>query len=746
MKRLFLLLLPVLIFVFTALAGLTYLQDRLERARLLDELHRKAKAIAESSEDMIAVAVISGNTRPIRRFAESFEKRERPQGAYISISGTGKSVSNKKAQKWEKLLADRSKSAFGLGKAVSSTDYFENTHIYSYTIPLKTDDKGIIGTLTIAYDTGYIDAISEKMWKDMSLYTSVLSLFLAILLFLLHRQIFILPLIKLTEWFKKYQSGEADADHKMNDKDEIGRLISEVEQVALSLRIAKKAAAEEASKRIKKQEAWTDLRLRDLVKAKIGENAFFVVSNREPYMHVKDKNSSLVKCITPAGGVVTALDPVLRASGGTWVAHGAGDMDRKYVNSRDKLGVPPENDRYILKRVWLTKEEEEGYYYGFSNEGLWPLCHVTHTRPEFRQSDWEMYVKANEKFARAVIEELPKGSPLVFIQDYHFTLLAGMIKKERPDAIIAMFWHIPWPNPEIFAICPYYKEILSGMLACDIIGFHTQFHCNNFMDTANRFLENRLDMERFSVNMNGHETLIRAFPISIEGFGSSEIDRASAEGRTSILPELNLQDIKIGIGVDRIDYTKGIIERINALSRFFEKYPEHIKKFTFIQVGAPSRTHIKKYHDLMAEIDAAAEAINWKFGDADWKPLIYIKRHLSYSEILPFYALSELCVVSSLHDGMNLVAKEYVSAKKDLNGALVLSGFTGASRELTDAIIINPYSTEEFADAINRALVMPPEEKRRRMQSMRESVSSDNVFKWAGSIINELAQLAGRQQ
>ncbi|MDO8302544.1 MAG: trehalose-6-phosphate synthase, partial [Sedimentisphaerales bacterium] len=378
------------------------------------------------------------------------------------------------------------------------------------------------------------------------------------------------------------------------------------------------------------------------------------------------------------------------------------------------------------KRVWLTKEEEQGYYYGFSNEGLWPLCHITYVRPIFRETDWQMYKAVNQKFADIIVEELPAKNPFVFIQDYHFTLLGKMIKEKRPDAIVALFWHIPWPNPEVLAICPYHKEILDGMLGCDLLGFHVQYHCNNFLDTANRLLESRIDTEKFSVVRAGKETFVRAFPISVNGYIDKQLSTTDKERMEQIREELGLADKIIAVGVERIDYTKGIKERILAIDRFLEKYPQYKNKFVFIQLAAPSRTHIKSYHDLMAEIDEMVEKKNWKYSEGDWKPIIYLCRHFSPEEIRPYYALADMCIVSSLHDGMNLVAKEYVSAKADLSGTLILSGLTGAARELTGAVQINPYAIEEFADAIKFAIEMPAEEKKKRMEHMRTVVRENN--------------------
>jgi len=563
-----------------------------------------------------------------------------------------------------------------------------------------------------------------------------------VLSILLHRQIFALPIQRLTDWFKFFQRGETDEAHPIKEKGDLGKLASEVEQAALSLRVARRTISDEASARLEKEEIWTESKLKDLIRAKLGEKALIVVSNREPYMHVVDEATGLEKCIRPASGVVTAIHPVLCACGGTWIAHGAGNADKKFVNSKDKLGVPPKDIRYILKRVWLNKEEEDGYYYGFSNEGLWPLCHNTHTRPIFRESDWQAYKKVNQKFADSVLEELPAKHPFVFIQDYHFTLLGKMIKEKRPDAIIALFWHIPWTTPEAFAICPYRKEILEGMLGCDLIGFHVQNHCNNFLDTVNRLLESRVDLEKFSIVRSEKETFVRAFPISVNGHLNKDEKGASIKLEIDkIKKEFDLEGKIIGLGVDRIDYTKGIVERVLAIDRFLEKYPQYKKKFVFVQLAAPSRVHIKRYHDLMAEIDELIEKMNWKYSDSSWKPIIYLKRHFSLDEIEPFYKMADLCIVSSLHDGMNLVAKEYVATKKDLSGALILSQFTGAARELTDAIQVNPYSIEEFADSIKLALQMPQDEKTRRMEKMRKVISENNIYRWAGNIITELTSL-----
>ena len=319
-----------------------------------------------------------------------------------------------------------------------------------------------------------------------------------------------------------------------------------------------------------------------------------------------------------------------------------------------------------------------------------------------------------------------------------------MIKDARPDSRVAIFWHIPWPNPESFSICPWQRELLHGMLGADLIGFHIQFHCNNFLETVDRALESRIDWEHFLVNRDGHITQVKPFPISIAfpymGAPASPA-RESAPGKEGIFKELGSRGKYLGVGVDRIDYTKGILERFRAIERFLEKYPAYQGLFTFVELGAPSRTHIKAYHDLIGEVEAEADRINWRFQTKDWKPIVFLKKHHSHEEIRPYYEAADLCLVTSLHDGMNLVAKEYIGAKEDGNGVLILSQFTGASRELKDALVVNPYDIEQMSEAIRQALEISPEEKKARWQRMREVLKERNIYRWAADLISGLAQI-----
>ena len=742
MRRVFLFILPILIIVSVAFTLFGFFQVRLEEEKLIDDLKRKARTVAESMELSVKHVLLGNDLKNANYLAEKFETRQRLQGCVIYDKEGNIIALTKRFADWKEKDKPYIKNIIENKVPRGELEKFKDYQVYSYILPVVDDEGQLLGMVEVIHDTSYVFARLTELWRRISSTLIILVVVIFILSILLHRQIFALPIQRLTDWFKFFQRGDTDKAHPIKEKGDLGKLASEVEQVALSLRVARRTISDEAQARLGKEEIWTEVKLRDLIRAKLGEKALFVVSNREPYMHTIDEATGLEKCIRPASGVVTAMHPILAACGGTWVAHGSGNADRKFVNSKDKLGVPPEDNRYILKRVWLNKEEEQGYYYGFSNEGLWPLCHNTHTRPVFKEADWRMYKEVNQKFADTVLNELPDSSPFIFIQDYQFTLLPKMIKDKRPDAKVALFWHIPWPTPEAFMICPYQNEILEGMLGSDLIGFHVQNHCNNFLDTVNRLLESRVDTEKFSVVRSGKETFIRAFPISINariGDGSFKIDPIRQVEK--LKKEFDLENKIVAVGVDRIDYTKGIVERILAIDRFLDKYPEYKKKFVFIQLAAPSRTHIKRYHDLIGEIDELVEKINWKHVDGNWKPLIYLKQHFSQDDIQPYYKLGDICIVSSLHDGMNLVAKEYVAEKDDLSGVLILSQFTGAARELTDAILVNPYSIEEFADSIKLAIQMPKEEKKRRMEDMRKNVSENNIYRWAASIITELTAL-----
>ena len=490
---------------------------------------------------------------------------------------------------------------------------------------------------------------------------------------------------------------------------------------------------------------WTRESLGKLVKDKLSRYLFIVVSNREPYVHTISGDK--ISWDHPVSGLTEALDPVLRASGGTWVAQGTGDADRKVVDADDRVMVPPDSPEYTLRRVWLTQEEEEGYYLGFSNEGLWPLCHVTFIPPVFNEADWLTYKKVNRMFADAVSQEIGNKRAIVLVQDYHFALLSRYLREQKPELTIGQFWHIPWPSYEVLRTCPWYEEILDGLLGNDLLGFHTVSYCHSFLESVERARGIGADRKEKAVVHQAGTTYVEPFPISVD------FDRISGQAGTEAVEtemerlrrEYNLEGKFLGFGMDRIDYTKGIPERLQALDKFLEDNPRYRGKIVFIQAGMPSRTLIGYYRDLDKRIDDLISGINNKYGTAFWQPVIPLMRQLSPVTLNALRRLAHFCVVSSLHDGMNLVAKEYVSARIDGDGVLILSRFTGAAEELDDALLINPYVVGEFAGTIKEAIEMPEAERRRRMGNLRKIVANNNIYRWGASILSRLISIAEKQ-
>lgn len=488
---------------------------------------------------------------------------------------------------------------------------------------------------------------------------------------------------------------------------------------------------------------WTKEELQKAIKRELGDYELIVLSNREPYIHTFKEEQ--IKVWRPTGGAVTALDPVMRACGGTWIAHGSGSADKKVVDEYDRIRVPEEDPSYTLRRLWLSKEEEKGYYYGFSNQTLWPLSHIVYTRPVFKEKDWQMYKKVNKKFANTVFEEIKRSGnkkTLVWIQDFQLALVAKYIKEINPKIICAYFWHIPWPNPEAFRICPFREDIIEGILANDLVGFHIRYHVDNFIETVEREIEAKIDKERTSVIKEGHETLVRAFPISVDfEYISNQVSSEAIGKRAEKLKRnLSLENKIVLLGCDRIDYTKGIPERLVAFDRFLDTFPEYKEKIVFVQIGAVSRILIKAYKDINNEINQLTKEINCKHSTNNWAPIIFSKEFVPYEDILAFYRLADVIIISSLHDGMNLVAKEYISSKFDNKGALILSQFTGSARELQEALFINPYDIKEFVDTIKAVIDMPQAEKEKRMKILRDIVRENNIYKWAAKVILELSK------
>jgi trehalose 6-phosphate synthase len=712
-----------------------YFQFVEDRQRLTGELDRRAALVSEGLKEVLEPALGPRISKPqIDRLIKKFSKPDLGLAVYDRVASLIVATPDVAKQ----LENPPPEATWALTSGAVQTGFRKvgRTMRYVYADPILREDKPS-GALVIFLDASDLETAEWELWRLNAIRFVVLAVALALIALLVVRMSLTQPLAKMARWTKAVRRGHAIEPPELPDESLFGPIAREVTVLAKNLQRARAAAEEEAALRLIGQTLWTEERLKQFAKMRLGERPLVVVSNREPVSHVWKEGQ--IQVVTPASGLVTAMDPVMRACGGVWVAQASGDADRETADARGRLRVPPDDPRFTLKRVWLTPEEEAGYYYGFSNEGLWPLCHIVHNRPLFRPEDWAQYRAVNEKFAAAVLEEIAgTESPMVLIQDYHFALLPGLIKRERPDARTAIFWHIPWPNFEAFSICPWQDDLLLGMLGADIIGFHTQYYCNNFLDTVERSIEARIDWERFSVTRGQHVTSVKPFPISVApGF----VDNPPAVSRQELLASLDTAAEFIGVGVERLDYTKGLPERFRALGRFFERFPEYRERLVFVQLAAPSRSTIPRYQALEAEVDAAVQEVNNAYQTKRWKPILYLKRHHEHRDIWPFYRYADFCMVTSLHDGMNLVAKEFISVRDDDDGALVLSQFTGASAELRDAILVNPYDVDGMADAIRSAVAMPPDERRARMARMRQAVREHNIYRWAGLLLSELERI-----
>ena len=591
-----------------------------------------------------------------------------------------------------------------------------------------TNENEYLGKLILVHDMGFIESRTSEVK------TYVISLFALLALVISIITVFIAHL-SWRGWMNSVKSILRRDVSRSQAPPELQPLVGDLRTLLHEYNVDRRA--QESSSQM-----WTPQKLRMLLHDELAGDEVIVVSNREPYIHARTPNGIEVR--RPASGLVTAVEPVMRACSGTWIAHGAGSADRETVDRQDHVPVPPKNPAYTLRRVWLSKEEEEGYYYGFANEGLWPLCHIAHVRPVFRSSDWEQYVKVNQRFADAVVSEAHTDDPVVLVQDYHFALLPRMVREKLPRATIIMFWHIPWPNPESFGICPWREEILEGLLGNTLLGFHTPFHCKNFLETVDRYLETRIEHEASTISYGGELTQVEPYPISI-AWPDQGNEPSIAECRISVRKELGLPpNHLLGVGVDRLDYTKGILERFQAIERMLELHPSMVGQFSMVQIAAPSRSSLDEYQNFESRVRALAQRINKRFSSGSYAPILLKIEHYESDQVHRYYRAADVCMVTSLHDGMNLVAKEFVASREDERGVLILSQFTGAARELHEALIINPYHIEQGAEALHRALTMPEGEQCERMRSMRTLVKDFNVFRWAGRMLLDAARLRRR--
>jgi len=714
-------------------AGFAYLEVREERARLGEDLKRRAAlvgyTVGQAAEGLVARG--GNNKAALDRVLARFGRPDRPIAIYDTFGSVLAATSE--VRPFLGPISPLITETIEKNEQVARFQPVAGRLTWVHVLPLQHDERPV-GAAAVLLDAQYLDAADWNLWRRTAVRIGVLMLLVTGITWAAVRWSVTRPMARIAEWTKQLKAGQPVAPPPEADASLFGPLATEVTSLARTLARARNAAEQEARLRLAGESVWTEERLKQFVEARFGRRPVFVVSNREPVSHVREGRG--VREIEPASGLVTALQPIMEACGGVWVAHGSGSADRLVG---ERIGLPSADPTYTLRRVWLSDEEEAGYYYGLANEGLWPLCHIVHERPSFRAADWQQYGLVNERFARVLLEEMEKADdPIVLVQDYHFALLPRIVKEARPDARIALFWHIPWPNFEAFGICPFQEEILLGMLGADLVGFHTQFYCNNFLETVERTIEGRVEWDRFTVVRGQRTTHVRPFPISV---ATDVLNDPAPMSREQLLGELGVSAEFIGVGVERVDYTKGLPERFRAIRRFFERWPEFRRRVTFVQIASPSRTRIPRYQQLAEQTRDIVTAINADLGDRGWQPIVYRERHHGHREIQRYYRHADFCMVTSLHDGMNLVAKEFVAAREDDDGVLILSRFTGASHELRDAVLVNPYDVEDMAAAIYRAVTMDAEDRRSRMSRMRAHVREHNIFGWAGLLLAELARI-----
>lgn len=464
-----------------------------------------------------------------------------------------------------------------------------------------------------------------------------------------------------------------------------------------------------------------------------------VVANREPYSHERDADGRVL-VRHASSGLVQAVEPMLAACGGVWVGLGTGNADRSVIDETDGVLVPPVKPSYRLRRVWLSDEEYAGYYCGFANEALWPLCHRAFVKPMFRAADLDAYWVANSRFADAVAEEATFDSPIVLVQDYHFAFAPAMIREHLPASTISTFWHVPWPDPQRFAVCPWRSQLLDGLLGSCIVGFQTSQDRINFADCVSAMLNAPVDRERMVVTYGGRSIALRVYPASIPWSVSLEAP-APDECRRLVRGALGLNDeTLLAVGVDRLDYTKGIEEKFLVVEHLLDTTPELRNRFVLVQLAEPSRQGLDAYASLRRRVHATAERVNTRFGSSDYRPVVLLEAQHSQTTVTQYLRAADVCYVGSLHDGMNLVGKEFVRARTDGAGVLVMSAFAGAARQLPDAVIVNPLDTSGAAASLATALQMEEPEQRARMRRLRRAVAGYDAHAWAAAVLDDAVQ------
>lgn len=732
------------IFAVSAIViGFTYTQVSDERLTLAADLQYRTRLLSDSLKESVEPNFARNSTTTLQRIVDRFTDRERIVGLAVFNNRGIPLAASKEISRRVVDNPDFVFSALDNGEPAGVFETLDGSARYLFVSPLF-DGPAIVGALVTVQDASYIDAAIDEIWRRnfvrLLIYIVVFSAAIVALI-----RFALLAIMRRFADTVKSARMERTGNLPVRGPFFLRPVANEIAKMHTSLAQARFAASEEARMRLEKLDSpWTAERLKQFVKAYLKDRKLYVISNQEPYIHQKTRRG--VVCSVVPSGLNTAVNSVMEACDGVWIAHGSGDADRETADDSGKLRVPPQDPHYTLKRVWLSEKESKGHY-SFSVEALYPLFLMTYTRPIFKKEDWLVYEQVNRKYADTVCEEIKNAEqPIVLIQDYHFALLPKMIKESRPDAQVAIFWHVPWPSPEAFSVCPWRKDVILGMLGADIVGFNTQQFCNNFIDTVGKEVESLIDLETFSVTREDHVTQVKSLPISIaftEGPDTKPELPETEERGASRLRRLGIRTKYLGIGVDRLDHAKGIPERLRGVEAFFDAHPEYIGQLTFLQIASPHREHFKEYQEQYRDVIAAeTERINKRLGSNDWKPIVLEASQYSHAELRELFRSADFCLITSLHDSMNLVAKEYAAARSDLRGVLILSQFAGASRDLKEALIVNPHSTEEIGEAVHTAVKMPAAAQRRRMSSLRASVRDYNVYRWAAEFIKAVTSLS----
>ena len=709
-------------------------QVRTQKRILRNDLSRRADILAESLQT--SVEPLFDREAPgkgLQRLVDRFGKREQLKGvAVYDANGVALAMTSALGSGFQLRPAAAAHAAernSGYGEFIKVTD----NPVHVYAVPLHRNGQ-LVGTLALVHDTSYIDKQVAHTMRDSMVNALIQTLFITGLALILVRWAFTDPLKRTAKWLRTLRTGQLHGSPPLPEGEVFDQIHNEVTRLARDLNAARATAEEEARLRESHASLWTAERLRVSLSNKLHNKPLFVIANREPYMHVY--NNGVVQAIVPASGLVTALEPVLVATDGTWIANGSGNADRETVDAHDRLRVPPEQPRYTLRRVWLSAEEEKGYYEGFANSALWPALHSRSDLIHVSHDDYQSYCEVNAFMARALLR-FRKPETVFWVQDYHFLALGAELRDLGIRHPIGFFLHTPWPGRGIIACVPHHRQLVEAMLAYDLIGFQTDDDRDNFLGYLRSDLG--LQVEGGVVTSRYGKTRCAVFPIGIdpEKFATHAARAASHPDVSRLRRSLNGE--KLAIGVDRVDYSKGLVNRIEAFDQMLTLQPALKRTVSLLQIATLSRGTIEAYGNLQSELARLVGEVNGRHGEVDWTPIRYLNKGFSQTVLAGLYRAAQVGIVTPLHDGMNLVAKEYVAAQNPSDpGVLVLSKFAGAANELDAALLVNPHDIHSMAGSIATAFSMPLVERQMRWEAMMTKLRAGTIQQWFADFLEAL--------